>query len=163
MNKTVAVFRKSMFGTQCIIVSFLFILSAGCADNGKENEPTEIPFTEYSLTGTDCRWANLDYNGNVIVINSKTEIEKYLVCTNDSYPDVDVANKTLLLVHGRATSGVGQITYSFYHHYANQYTLNVNVSLGFTTVAQPWSIGIVVSKLPSDVKIELNIQSSYYD
>jgi hypothetical protein len=35
-NKVVAAFRKSTVGTLCIIVAFLFILSAGCADNEKE-------------------------------------------------------------------------------------------------------------------------------
>jgi hypothetical protein len=161
-NKAVAVFRKSTVGTLCIIVVSLFIMGAECADNGKENELKEIPCKEYSLVDIDCQWTNLNYDGNVIVINNKTTMEKYVTCTNDSHPEIDFANNTLLLVHGTATSGgAGNIIPSFYQNYAGQYTLNVKVSLGITAIMQPWSTGIIVSKLPANVKINLNIQYDY--
>jgi hypothetical protein len=55
-NKAVAAFWKSTVGTLCIIVTSLFILSAGCADNEKENEDeNEI----VSLTGTKWELAGI--------------------------------------------------------------------------------------------------------
>jgi hypothetical protein len=139
----------------------LMLASAFTCRKDKENEPTEIPFTEYSLTGTDCQWTNLDYDGKVIVINSKAELEKYVTCTSGSYPEIDFAKYTLLLAHGGAQNGIGKITTSLYQNSANKYTLNVKISLGFTMVAEPWLIGIIVSKLPKDAEINLNTQLSH--
>jgi hypothetical protein len=145
-------------------VSLLTAGITGCGKSSKIN--LEIPFTEYSLAYAGCQWTNLGYDSKskVNVINSETEVEKHLTCTEgESFPEIDFAKNTLLLARGIATSGVGKITGSFYQSYANQYSLNIKISLGITAVMQPWSIGIVVSKLPVNVKINLNVLSSYYD
>jgi hypothetical protein len=158
-GKAIAAIWKSTVGTLCMIVMTLFIMSAGCADNENEKEePAEISCTEYSLTETDCQWTNLGTDNSVIIINSKMELEKYVTCTDDSYPEIDFAKNTLLLTQGTATSGVGSITSSFYRNSANQYTLNIKVSLGITAVAMRWSRAIVVSKLSENAQINLDVQ-----
>jgi hypothetical protein len=53
-NKVIAAFRKSTVGTLCIIVVSLFILSAGCVDNGKENESEDEVVSLVSLK--DTKW-----------------------------------------------------------------------------------------------------------
>jgi hypothetical protein len=54
-NKAVAVFRKSTVGTLCIIVVSLFILSAGCADNGKENDINTVGVKGTIIGYNKCR------------------------------------------------------------------------------------------------------------
>jgi hypothetical protein len=46
-NKAVAAFRKSTVGTLCIIVAFLFIMGAGCAneENGEYDEYSHVVIT----------------------------------------------------------------------------------------------------------------------
>jgi hypothetical protein len=161
-GKAIAAIWKGTAGTLCMIVMTLFIMSTGCANDEKEKEekePAEISFTEYSLTGAECQWTNPDnYDSKVTVINNKTTLEKYVVCDDGSYPEIDFAKNTLLLAQGTATSGVGNITPLFYRNSANQYTLNVKVSLGITAIAERWSRAIAVSKLSENAQINLDVQ-----
>jgi hypothetical protein len=153
------------------ITAIMLILTGSLVSCGEEKEPTEIPFTEpveipfteYSLVDANCGWTsrwNISVD-NVIVVNSKTELKKYVTCMDDNYPEIDFTKNTLLLAHGSTSNGVAGITPSFYQNSANQYTLNVKVLLDFTMVAQGWSIYIVVSKLPEKAKINLNVQQSH--
>lgn len=99
------------------IVSFaasLLLVAGSLASCGKNNddEPIEIPFTKYSLVGTNCDWNTIEMD-KVIIINSYEELEKYITCTDGLYPDVDFSENTLLLV-GRTIPGlVKSFTASF--------------------------------------------------
>jgi len=68
-----------------------------------DSYPIDISFTEYSLLDTHCQWQNLPYDEKVIIINSNEELEKYISCTEDSYPAIDFSKHTLLLISGETT------------------------------------------------------------
>jgi hypothetical protein len=71
------------------------------------------------LLETGCQWTNLNYDDKVIVINSKTELEKYIEC---------------------APNGIYGIDTAFFKNESNKYTLKVTVHLGITMVAETWRI-----------------------
>jgi hypothetical protein len=146
--------------------AILLILAGGMIACGKEKEEEktiEIPFTEYSLVGTSCQWTNLGYDGKVITINSNAELEKYITCTDGTFPEIDFSKNTLLLASGKATSGIGKITPSFYRNSDNKYTLNISILIGIAAIVQNWSISIVAPTLPDNAEIDFNISQSLYE
>jgi hypothetical protein len=162
-NKAVAAFRKGTVGTLCMIVMTLFIMSTGCANDEKEKEekePAEISFMEYSLTGANCQWANLDSKDRVIVINNKPELEKYIACIDGSYPEIDFAKNTLLLTCGHASQNVSSISTTLLKCSATEYELKVTVVMGNFMVIEGWYISIIVSKIPNVTNINLKIDYS---
>ena len=40
------------------------------------NYPIDVPFTEFSLTGTSCQWTTINYDDTLIVINTDFHINK---------------------------------------------------------------------------------------
>jgi hypothetical protein len=148
-NKAVAAFRKSTVGTLCIIVAFLFILGAGC-DNEEENETGEISLT-------NCQWVNLNFDDSVIVINSKTELEKYV--TKETLPPIDFSKHTLLLASGVSPRKVELINTSLLNCSATKYELQVTVYDNSRIITENWYISIIVPKI-SDIA-EVNLKTDF--
>ncbi|MDR1198312.1 MAG: hypothetical protein LBK94_04770 [Prevotellaceae bacterium] len=124
----------------------------------KENEPIEIPFTEYSLIDTYCHWNSFGPFDSVTVINSNAEMEKYVTCMEGSFPEIDFTKNTLLLARGGTTTNVDYINIVLLKCSKTEYELKITVFVGIATVAQGWSIKIVVPKLSENVQINLNAQ-----
>jgi hypothetical protein len=126
-------------------------------ENGDEPDyPIEIPFEEYSLEGTSCGWTGFDPN-TVIVVNSDEELYDYIECTGGSYPEIDFADKTLLLVRGGATNGIVSIAKHFIQTAANAYSFNIDIILDETDVAQGWIVAILIPKMIDEAVVELNV------
>ena len=123
----------------------------------KNGEPVEIPFTEYSLEGTSCQWANLGYDNKVIIINDNEELKNYITCTeNGSYPDIDFSTRTLLLISG--TSGdVWKINATFFENLEKGYILEVILHVTIAAVVKDWNISILTSKIPNETDITLMV------
>ena len=147
----------------------LLLFAAGCDENMRSNgggntgneKPIEIPFTEYSLDGTSCQWANFTYppNGELIIINSTEELEKHVVCVENNYPVIDFSKQTLLLGSGNAEKVVHTITKSLLQLSTNKYKLNIEIILSEALVALPttWVIALVTDKLSEESNVELKI------
>ena len=117
--------------------------------------PIEIPFEDYSLEGTSCKWKNFDYD-NVIVINSDEKLQDYLVCAENNYLEIDFSKYTLLLAHGYATSSITNIYCSGLQQISEQsYEMNIDLSLGYATVMTHWQVPIIVGKLNEGCTVEL--------
>jgi len=138
-----------------IITTTLLILAGGFSSCKDKNELVEIPFTEYSLIGTQCQWTNLDYNGKVIIINSSAELEKYIDCVEGIYPEIDFSKWTLLLAHGMENHLVYPKYKSLQQHSTQSYVMKVNLEPAFATVITYWQVPIIVNKIADDVVIEL--------
>ncbi|MDR2126336.1 MAG: hypothetical protein LBP63_05870 [Prevotellaceae bacterium] len=145
--------KKIILQTTAILLMLAGIVACGKEENEKHS--TEIPLTEYSLTNTNCQWVNLDYNGSVIVINSKTELEKYITCTEGTFPEIDFAKNTLLIACGSTTNGIQYIQKKFFKK-INMYMLEIEITLNDATVAQPWIATLVTNKLSVN-NVELNV------
>jgi hypothetical protein len=120
----------------------------------EEKDSVKIPLTEYSLTDTNCQWANLIYDGKVIVINSKTELGRYVTCTEDNYPEINFAEQTLLLACGAATNGIQDLSSKFFFK-RSKYILEIEIALNDATVVEGWKIALITDKLNDRSSIEL--------
>jgi hypothetical protein len=127
---------------------------AGTPEYGEEEQnSTEIPFTEYSLTGTNSQWVNFESN-KVVVINNQSEMDNYITNTDGNYPEIDFSKSTLLLVKGVTTSGISTLSEKLLKS-GNKYTLEITIVLNDAAVVQEWHIALVSEKLNANV--ELNV------
>jgi len=147
----------------------LVVVTVGVAScEEKENYPIEIPFTEYSLEGTSCQWRNLnyeslDYEGNLIVVNSNDELENYINCTEGSYLEVDFSKNTLLLASGLAQNQIEEIkNITFSKSATNEYILNIIIHLGVERAIDQWSISIIIPKIANNAIVELDVYQSQF-
>ena len=143
------------------LAAILLILPGIFFSCREENISVEIPFTEYSPADTDCQWTNLNYNNSIIVVNSKTELEKYVTCAEVTYPEIDFAQHTLLLASGGTQNGIGEIKRTLIKKSENEYTLKITVHLGITMVAQGWVISIITPKISDKSNVILDVTQTY--
>jgi hypothetical protein len=122
-----------------------------------ENELGEIPFTEYSLSETSCIWTNLALN-KIIIVNSDTKLEKYIICTGENYPAIDFSKNTLLLASGGTSYGVEKTQSTLVKNSTEKYTLKVVVHLNDAPVIERWRISILSPKISSKSTIDLDVQ-----
>jgi len=127
-------------------------------------KPIDIPFKEYSLEGTSCQWTNLPYDEKVIIINSMEELENYLTCTGGNFPEIDFSKNTLLLVSGEKHVGISMNTLKRIEQIKiNGYKLYVEVSLDDKKPNQKWSNALLIKRINSDSKVELNLTTVAYN
>jgi len=125
-------------------------------------QEVDIPVRDYplALAGTLCQWANLNYNDELIVINSNEELGNYITCTNgDPRPIGGVGGgRFMLLANGSTNNGISTISKKLQRLYPEKYILNVEITLNDATVVQPWAFVITVEKkLNKDSTFELNV------
>jgi hypothetical protein len=123
---------------------------------GSENDPvnTIITTTNFESQNFGCgmNLANMQAD-TVYVINSGEEFARYFNCETD--PQIDFSQKTLLVAHGTATSGIRNI---FTELSINNgvYSLIVNIQVDITGVAPPWHIELITDKINTN-SVMLNI------
>jgi hypothetical protein len=147
--------KKTMLTTTAILLILAGIVA--CGKEKEEKQPTEIPLTEYALSGSNCQWTNLDYNDSVIVINNKTELEKYITCTEETFPEIDFSKHTLLLASGGTTQSVYSINTNWYKYSAAEYELAITVVMAGYMVAQGWSVSILVPKIQDNAEVDIKV------
>ena len=125
-----------------------------------DNYPKEIPFTEYSLEKTPCKWTNFESN-KVIVINSNEELSGYINCTDGHYPEIDFSKHTLLLANGTTHKGISKISNHLSKLSINKYKLGIEILLNDCDVIEQWTIALITNKLIIENDIELNIILRY--
>jgi hypothetical protein len=152
------------------LTAFLLILASISSSCNPEEEPDvnevksrpyyprNVSFEEYSLDGTSCQWANLPYDEQVIVINSKEELEKFITCTEGSFPEIDFFNNTLLLVSGEKNMGIHEVVVEKFKQMArNQYELEVKVSLDELKPDTKWCSAFTTNKIHKENFVELKL------
>ena len=138
------------------IVFLVVAVSFYSCQNKENNDPVDIPFTEYSLAGTSCQWTNLNYDDKVIVISSSEELGRYLTSAESGFPAIDFSKHSLLLASGTTTNAISDISKSL-QQLAAKYVLDAEITLNSIPVAQQWVIALVISKLNERSNIELNV------
>jgi len=165
-SPTPSVVKRSTVAMLCLMLTGLFLI-AGCkkddpktSGSGEEPEyPINIPFTEYELAET-CQWTNLAYDDTVIIINSEEELQQYVACTGNGYPEIDFVKHTLLLASGRTNSGISEITVKDLQQLAaNEYELNIELNSNYllVLVVEEWSVALIVDKLIEKSVVELQV------
>jgi len=126
--------------------------------------PMDISYTEYSLEGTGCQWANLNYNDSIIFFNSFEELKPYISCSGNSYPPIDFSKKSLLLISGEKQNGIHEVCVEkFTITSKNRYELNIKVSLNDDKPDVKWCKVLVVNKRTSESIFELNLTTIAYN
>jgi hypothetical protein len=129
--------------------------------------PREIPFEDYSLTGTSCKWKELPtpppYSAyQLVIINSNEELENNMNCINEnSYPEIDFSKHTLLLVRGVAENLVFPNYKNLQQLSAQSYVMKVNLLPTGASVITYWQVPIIVNKIVDDSVIELIVTKNW--
>jgi hypothetical protein len=165
--KEMITLQKYTIKTLCAIFFGLF-LATSCVEpeepikpkppiDNPTNYPIDIPFTEFSLEETPCQWANLGYDGKIIIINSREGLEQYIECSGGNYTAIDFSRNTLLLVSGSTQNGVYSNIEKLEQLSATQYKLYVKAILNDDKPDKQWSSAIVISKLKEEALVELHL------
>ena len=115
-----------------------------------------VPATDYTLV-SGCEWdfTNVQED-SLYIINSKEELLAFITCDADSTPPaIDFTKYSLLLSHGNTIYGsIANISKTLMQLSANDYKLNVEISLSDTVGSEPWAVAMVVPKVN---EVPLNI------
>lgn len=144
----------------------LMALFAVCAMTSCEKEsaptkipesPVELPYAEYSLSGTSCEWNFTKEDSDIIVVNSREELEKYIVCDSEcTAPSVDFEKHSLVIAHGGCTNGIHQIGVSKFVKFADEkYGLYIDIVMGWTDAPELWTYAIITDKICGQNSVEL--------
>ena len=121
--------------------------------------PRNIPFTEYSLEGTSCQWINLPYDDKVLIVNTNEEIESYINCSDEHYPDIDFSEYTLLLANGIASSSFAYSICTYLQQLSKQnFEMNVEIFKTNATVLTPWQVAVIIDKIDANSMFDLKIK-----
>lgn len=117
----------------------------------------EVSYTEYSLSGTSCEWNFAKEDSDIIVVNSREELEKYIVCDGEcTAPSVDFEKHSLVIAHGGCTNGIHQIGVSKFVKFADEkYGLYIDIVMGWTDAPELWTKAIITDKLSGQNSVEL--------
>jgi hypothetical protein len=137
------------------LAAIMLLLAGMVSSCGKEES---LAFTEFSFNDHPCKWTNLNYDQKIIIINNYDDLAKYVICTDNDYPDIDFSKYTLLLASGGATNGISKIDISL-QKTGNKYILHTIIHLDMTTVPDRWYVAILAPKLSNSTNIILDVKS----
>lgn len=123
----------------------------------------DVPYMEYSLAGTQCEWSFTKDDSDIIVVNSREELEKYIVCDGEcTAPSVDFEKHSLVIAHGGCTNGIHQIGVSKFVKFADEkYGLYIDIVMGWTDAPELWTKALLVEKWDKLYTINLNVDVRY--
>jgi len=64
-------------------ITILLVLAIGISCK-KDVKQIEMPFWEFAMSEQGCWWENY-VPGKMVIINSKEELKKYLICTESGW------------------------------------------------------------------------------
>jgi hypothetical protein len=99
-----------------------------------DNDSIEIFIRDYNLSETLCIWENLEDN-KIKIVRNNTELEKYLTCSNGSYPNIYLGYGTeLWLTKVSVPKPINTISKRLFL-FNEKYVLNVEITL--SNMGQP--------------------------
>ena len=163
-------FIRGAFAILCLTFSALFLIS-GCEkppidkpDPDPEPVGIDIPFRDYVITQTQCRWVNLKYDGKVILINDNETMENFLdpgfLDFYYNYVAVDFSKYSIILVSGTSNNRDAYIPLKFQKLSDNKYIINAELFLNPGTTQTNWHFAIWVDKISDESTIELKTKTA---
>ena len=121
--------------------------------------PIEIPFEEYSLGETQCKWTNLNYDNTVVIIRTNNELVNYISCpTGWNYQEIDFSKKTLFLANGTSSSGIKSISPKKLLQISPKfYEFEVEITQNNFAVVEQWQVAVLIDKIDGVNEIDLKI------
>jgi len=144
------------------ILVILIITAGSFSSCTREND--DFSFAEFSFEKSLCglteyNWQPESNDGEVIVINSKKELDKYFYCTaGERYPAVNFSKHSLLLARGMAEYNFSVIAGSVQQLSTNEYQFDVELAINNKPEGhQFWWIAFTTRKLSGKSNIKLNM------
>ncbi|NJO00245.1 MAG: hypothetical protein HC880_00005 [Bacteroidia bacterium] len=123
-------------------------------------EITNIPFQAISSSNAlTCSLQNINEDELIVnlVINSQTDFEKYVKCSDENLPSINFSENTLLA--GRVISpNCGIIKNQAINKHCQDYIFTVKLEPGVCGAVTQVSYFAITSKIPNSSNIEFNIQ-----
>jgi len=115
--------------------------------------------TNISRVKGSIKLKNLDFRnkGDLIIINSKEELENYFDCTENDSIKIDFSTQTMLLAYGITEVGIGNIDKRLSMTAANEYVFKIDISLGHTMSPILWIVRLLVTEIHSNYAVSLNL------
>ncbi|MCL2246723.1 MAG: hypothetical protein FWC10_06385 [Lentimicrobiaceae bacterium] len=134
-------------------------VASSCNPDPEKEYPQNISFTEYSLTDPSCRWVNLPYDENVLVINSYEELGKYISCEENSFPVIDFSKNSLLLASGKTLGGICEKkAKKLVLSSPDKYVLSIEITIDRSLyISEPWCITFLAEKMNKKNVFELDL------
>lgn len=138
----------------------LLILSIAllCTNCTKDSQPQKkyINMTDCVDKVSNLDWSKLEYD-KLYIIRSIDEYTQYM---KESMPafDIDFKKQSLLIIKGQANRGVNDIIKKMTETDAENYILNIDLTLNDTLIAEEWHIGILTPTIPYNKEVELRIK-----
>lgn len=122
-------------------------------------EHESVPYMEYSLSGTSCKWQLPALDNNIIIINSNEELQRYIVSdSGESFPSVDFERYTMIIAHGYSPNGIYEKRIENFYKISNSdLQLDIVIYRDMTDVVEPWNFAILVDKWDRLYNIDLNV------
>jgi hypothetical protein len=121
--------------------------------------PINVPFENYSLEGSNCKWKRYpwgDLGNEIVIINSKEELEKYIDCSDqNNYTEIDFSKNTLLFVYGCFPTSHTLTNITLQQYSTCYYEMKIMLIQGVLQVVSPWYVPIIVRKIMDDIDINL--------
>lgn len=111
-------------------------------------ESSDVPYMEYTLSGTSCEWSFTQDANDIIIVNSNEELNRYIVSESaESFPSVDFTKYTMIIAHGGTPRGVyDTMVESFKKSSDTEYSLNIIVAMTMTDAPELWTKALLVDK-----------------
>lgn len=122
-------------------------------------EPIDVPYMEYTLSGTPCEWSFAVDDNNLIVVNSDEELERYIESESAAnFPFVDFTRYTMIIAQGGTPQGIYDTMVESFRKYSDtEYTLNIIVATTMTDAPELWTKALLVDKWDRLYTINLNV------
>jgi len=110
-------------------------------------------------TTTSCELMNIPASlyGNLTIINSQSEMNHYIECTDAPAPEIDFTKHTLLIVGGFFYNNVWKTQNQLIKKGVNHYELDVAVWITSETEGDKWIVKLLIPKLAPDDIVSLNV------
>lgn len=122
-------------------------------------EPADVPYMEYTLSGTSCEWSFTKEDSDVIIVNSDEELQRYIVSEPDElFPSVDFSKYTMIIAHGATPRGIYTTTVESLQQISDtEYALNIRVIMTMTDAPELWTKALLVDKWNKLYTVNLNV------
>jgi len=122
--------------------------------------PKDVEITDFSLTGTPCRWGNTLKWDSLYIVNSGDELLTILTCSSLDYFPLDFNKNTLLHISGRTPNIVVATNRQFEQVAPNRYCLKVDVIVGMATQPGYWVVAFLTPKLTASDTIQVEVKKN---
>ena len=121
-----AVVTKKINSNSTVVSKITYLTWWGYSGNWEDwpdDYSIELCIKNYSLENSSCQWTNLEEN-KTIIVRTPDELDNYITCSENTYPDLDIGPKNLLITKISMPQSM-KITSKRLFRYKEKHVLNV--------------------------------------